>query len=821
MPQAAGAIKVIAAAVAKFFTAQGFWYALARFVVFTAASYALSRRQNAFNPGLQGREISTRGTVENMRIVYGECMTSGPVVYVNTSGDANEKLWILVAHAGHECEAIGAMQFDQDILSASEINGGAAAGGDVTTGKYAINLITTYAARVEKYLGTSSQAASATMIADFPAQWTSAHRLRGICYTASRFVLTDASENLWNSSQPQNIRALVKGKKVYDPRLDTSPGANPTNAAYIAWSDNPALCVADYATDTRLGLGIAPARISWASVVTAANHCDELVSIPGGTQKRYTCNGVLYTSSTHSDNMEQLLSSMNGQFIKAGGLWTVYAGQYIAPDPADAFDENHLAGPITIKTSIGRADRVNTARGIYVDPQMQYKPAETPPIQIASLLARDNGVELAQDYELPFTNDYYMAQRVVRKRLQLAAREVSAVIPMNFHAARMPTGERLTLSIAEAGWSNQVAVVEGWKLIDAGDVPGVELTVRLDEESDYDDPEVLEYELRLLAGFTEGGQLLPLGLHVQPPDVHWGEASVDFDMLANEDSAGATSNGKVHITPGGIRFLDQLRTISADVQLNSPLYTGSSYGVPTGGLLIFSGGYDVSTRFPTLTNLGSAEADGLFLGRYDRSTDTYWAVDGNGNEVQFTPEVLTNTRDIVIGRIWNNPTVQNIAVLQFIAARVNDASATNGAQIGVNLTDSGGSAVNDADVLNDSIVVHLQASRADVFWSTNDGAIYEPQMAEGGTDTQDVVVRAVGNGVLSTVTWRWTAQNTTSSNDDTIQSGAFSGSSTGWTAGTVSGTGTKSASVTLTHTASGQTITLTASILQLNVSAGK
>lgn len=150
--------------------------------------------------------------------------------------------------------------------------------------------------------------------------------------------------------------------------------------------------------------------------------------------------------------------------------------------------------------------------------------------------------------------------------------------------------------------------------------------------------------------------------------------------------------------------------------------------------------------------------------------------------------------------------------------------ATRGAQLGnANnpVLDAGGSALDDADLLNDEIVVHLQADRTYALWSTSDGAIYEPQMPEGGTDTQDLVVRAVGNGIISTVTWRWTAQNTASSNSDTIQSGAFSGSSTGWTAGSVSGAGTKFASVVLTHTASGQTITLTASILQLNVSAGK
>ena len=35
-----------------------------------------------------------------------------------------------------------------------------------------------------------------------------------------------------------NGPADVKGRKVYDPRLDTADGAHPTNASYIAWSED-------------------------------------------------------------------------------------------------------------------------------------------------------------------------------------------------------------------------------------------------------------------------------------------------------------------------------------------------------------------------------------------------------------------------------------------------------------------------------------------------------------------------------------------------------------------------------------------------------
>ncbi len=44
---------------------------------------------------------------------------------------------------------------------------------------------------------------------------------------------------------PSTVDIVVQGKNnLYDPRLETQPGADPANAAYRQWSSNPALCVA-------------------------------------------------------------------------------------------------------------------------------------------------------------------------------------------------------------------------------------------------------------------------------------------------------------------------------------------------------------------------------------------------------------------------------------------------------------------------------------------------------------------------------------------------------------------------------------------------
>ena len=76
------------------------------------------------------------------------------------------------------------------------------------------------------------------------------------------------------------VTAVVKGKKVYDPRTDTT-----------AWSDNAALCVRDYITSA---YGMQDSDVDDTAFSVAANVCDEAIPLSGGgTEARYAMNGVV------------------------------------------------------------------------------------------------------------------------------------------------------------------------------------------------------------------------------------------------------------------------------------------------------------------------------------------------------------------------------------------------------------------------------------------------------------------------------------------------------------------------------------------------
>ncbi|PTR16963.1 hypothetical protein C8R31_101116 [Nitrosospira sp. Nsp2] len=112
--------------------------------------------------------------------------------------------------------------------------------------------------RVKKHLGTPTDPADASLLAECPDKWKETAVLRGFTYTVIRLDLRQAE---FQNGLPE-INVLMKGRKLYDPR-----------SGLTEWSSNPALIALDYLTSEMCGVDIEDIPI--ASYITAANVCDE------------------------------------------------------------------------------------------------------------------------------------------------------------------------------------------------------------------------------------------------------------------------------------------------------------------------------------------------------------------------------------------------------------------------------------------------------------------------------------------------------------------------------------------------------------------
>ena len=166
--------------------------------------------------------------------------------------------------------------------------------------------------------GADDQTADPMLVASQPSKFFASHRLRGIAYIAASFQY---DEKGMFTSVPE-ITVVVKGRKLYDPRLDGSITGG-TGSHRIAdsttyeWSNNAALSLLDYMHQD-YGKGLAASLIDLQSFQTAANTADTVVDVPDYSGS--------YASATFSADVEDnfiTVDEATWKKVKGGELLSV------------------------------------------------------------------------------------------------------------------------------------------------------------------------------------------------------------------------------------------------------------------------------------------------------------------------------------------------------------------------------------------------------------------------------------------------------------------------------------------------------------------
>ena len=209
-----------------------------------------------------GTKVATRSATNPRQIIYGKARVGGTITHIETSGTDKYKLSMIVVLAGHEVESLEEVLINDEVLTTTS-NGGY---------EYATNTRFTNSDNDNKFsvqnsllryvfLDGSQTTANNNVISNTSLGNTD--KFIGISYIFVEMVFD--SEAFGGGIPPMSF--VVKGKKVFDPR-DSS----------TAWSDNPALCVRDYITDTTYGLKATSSEVNDSTALgsfkVAANTCE-------------------------------------------------------------------------------------------------------------------------------------------------------------------------------------------------------------------------------------------------------------------------------------------------------------------------------------------------------------------------------------------------------------------------------------------------------------------------------------------------------------------------------------------------------------------
>jgi len=275
--------------------------------------------------------------------------------------------------------------------------------------------------RVRKFLGNVGGERDLELETNSLGAWTSTDVGNAMTRVRLDYVW---SRDIWPNG-PGVPTAIIRGVKVYDPRADSTQigGSGPCRFAdQSTWlyTRNPALIWAWYMTWSGGGRR-AFAKINWATVMTAANACDEIVTTDGGTQLRYTCDGVLSMADPVRENVRKILACMVGTRYYSQGKWCVRAGVWT--DPVLDLTEDDLApGDIQAIPQPRRREMFNTVRGLYTDghpagelnaedPGGQWASTDYPEFSSSTHVTADGEV-LEEQIDLPLVDDWRRARRI-------------------------------------------------------------------------------------------------------------------------------------------------------------------------------------------------------------------------------------------------------------------------------------------------------------------------------------------------------------------------------------------------------------------------
>ena len=260
----------------------------------------------------KGQDILANKTSMGGKIglIYGTRRVGAQIIYMDVSDNDSRDMYVVYALSVGECDEIlgRTIELDGNPLtdSARFRNGGYIGSDNISSGSGSLNTVTQngtnslnltagtfgtdptakYRYVMNLHHGAASQTADPMLVASMP-NWTTAHRLDGICYIAAHYGYD--KEGMWRGV-PQ-LTVQVRGKKVFDPR-----DSNQTFGTVSTYkhSDNPALCFLDYITNNEYGKGLTSAQINMSTFTAAANVCDTQVDQPyfNGSAKSVTWDGT-------------------------------------------------------------------------------------------------------------------------------------------------------------------------------------------------------------------------------------------------------------------------------------------------------------------------------------------------------------------------------------------------------------------------------------------------------------------------------------------------------------------------------------------------
>src|SRR6056300_1712769 len=406
---------------------------------------------NSFDDFERGLLINKQSNDSKIPVVYGERLTGGVRVFMETSGTDNTYLYMSIVMAVGEINDITEIRVDDKIVTfASSFADNTIVEVDSLDANFykdGESLI-----RVEPHYGTDGQSAS-TLLSTLD-NWGSNHKLSGLCYLAIRLKWNqDAFAGL------PKVQAKIQGKKVktYNASLEEQTES---------YSTNPSWCLLDYLTNTRYGKGLTTDEIDLQSFYDASLVCETQVTpYSGGCDINiFDTNVALDTSKNLISNVRELIKGCRGYLPYTQGKYSLVIET--TGTASITLTEDDIIGGYQL-ASPSKNEKYNRVIVSYVDPDRNWQVNEVqyPPIddsglpsadQHATMKSDDGGflLEGRFDFGKVITNTYQaeeMAEVILRRTRDSARLSIN----VTFSAYDLAIGDIVNVTHSSIGYSSK------------------------------------------------------------------------------------------------------------------------------------------------------------------------------------------------------------------------------------------------------------------------------------------------------------------------------------------------------------------------------
>jgi hypothetical protein len=421
--------------------------------------------------GASGVLVNKDSNEEPIPVIYGKRQVGITRVFIESSGSDNKYLYmagILCEGGGNGIELIDEIYLDDKLVTWS----GALTDGTVRTvsssdtnfykGESLVS--------IQCFYGKDDQTYSSLL--DNSTSWDSNYKLSGIAYVAFKFTY---NQDVFGGLP--DVKVTLKGKKIYDPRLDSTKGGSGSQredtASTWTYSTNSSLVLLDYLRNSRYGKGISNSSFetNYDSFKSSANLAETQVTpyTGGSTINLFDTNAVIDTSQKVIDNVRDLLMNMRAMFTYSQGKYLLIIEN--SGSSVLTITKDNIIGGIKILGE-KKNSKYNRVIGTFPNPKKNWQndTVSFPPYddsglpsgdQFATMLAEDNSILLEGRFEFKHITSPYQAEELCEIILRRSRNALGVEIVCTSEALNLAIGDIVSLTYSTGGFSAKPFRVAG------------------------------------------------------------------------------------------------------------------------------------------------------------------------------------------------------------------------------------------------------------------------------------------------------------------------------------------------------------------------